>query len=588
MVAVQTVVDWLQSQPTGADKQLTQMKLRQAVVKEVLANLRFETHVGDWLSSAHRAAGLLRVFAHIHHMGSALGDAQLYDHFLGLFTPQEQNRLGVSKADTRTPELLFASITACYPDNVTALQDLLTSDAAKYLQSPNASFADHLNANSALYHKHHGRRTLNAGLYMTLFPHTHRCDLQGRIFAQALTDVLQRLGFSYTSASEQFHAEPFMLLQRCCHELDTQEAQKRAAPTASNSLEQVVTQQAQELAKLAKQVADLQAPNRKPRTPTPPNASSFNRGDSRSRSPSSRSQQPGTQDKRDSHGKKRDSKPWDSKNDSRKAQSASGSKPQTSNSALIADDPTETVKVNSATAHSVCAAASHPLQLGRSPVSLIAADADAALAANLNLQRAVSFSGDAQTTEYNDESPTASVRRSSRRTSKQLQDKPSAKLPEPSPPARSPDCPRPQSPDTAQVPGSALRKRVPLRPNGGDVCDERDSTFITNRRAQLKVFERTHSFTRVSKALLRSPLTLTLADMIALVTDTDLVDVLVRLCTVLEQQEPANPSASAVQLAALRSVAADLLTIRTACPPCMWLLQRTLILERLSAPGQPW
>ena len=99
---------------------------------------------------------------------------------------------------------------------------------------------------------------------------------------------------------------------------------------------------------------------------------------------------------------------------------------------------------------------------------------------------------------------------------------------------------------------------MPLRPDGRDVCDDRDSTFIANRRAQLKAFERTHSSTRVSKTLLRSPLTLTLADMIALVTDTDLVDVLLRLCAVLEQQELANPSASAVQLAALHSVAAEL------------------------------
>jgi hypothetical protein len=41
---------------------------------------------------------------------------------------------------------------------------------------------------------------------------------------------------------------------------------------------------------------------------------------------------------------------------------------------------------------------------------------------------------------------------------------------------------------------------------------------------------------RLRRIELRSPLTVTLADMIALVTDTDLVDVLVRLCKVLEQQ----------------------------------------------------
>jgi hypothetical protein len=79
---------------------------------------------------------------------------------------------------------------ACYPDNVTALQALLSSDAAKYRQRASTTFAQHLDANSALYHQYHGRKTLNTGLYMTLFPHTHRVDLQGRTYAQALSDVL--------------------------------------------------------------------------------------------------------------------------------------------------------------------------------------------------------------------------------------------------------------------------------------------------------------------------------------------------------------------------------------------------------------
>jgi hypothetical protein len=62
--SVQTVIDWLQASSSRSD-QLSVIKLRKAVVAEILANLKFrkgETHVGDWLASAHRAAALLRVF----------------------------------------------------------------------------------------------------------------------------------------------------------------------------------------------------------------------------------------------------------------------------------------------------------------------------------------------------------------------------------------------------------------------------------------------------------------------------------------------------------------------------------------------
>jgi hypothetical protein len=83
---------------------------------------------------------------------------------------------------------------------------------------------------------------------------------------------------------------------------------------------------------------------------------------------------------------------------------------------------------------------------------------------------------------------------------------------------------------------------------------------MTQRRAQLRAFERMYSSTRVAQSLLRSPLTVTLADMIALVTDTDLVDVLVRLCKVLEQQPEAARPSPEVHLSALQTVAAELAT----------------------------
>ena len=98
-----------------------------------------------------------------------------------------------------------------------------------------------------------------------------------------------------------------------------------------------------------------------------------------------------------------------------------------------------------------------------------------------------------------------------------------------------------------------------MRTDGGDVCAERDSSFIAARRAQLKAFERANSATRVSKALLRSPLTLTLADLVALVTDTDLMDVLTKLCAVLERQPAGTePHSAPAHLSALHAVAKQL------------------------------
>jgi hypothetical protein len=38
---------------------------------------------------------------------------------------------------------------ACYPDNVTALQALLSSDAVKYRQGPNTILGHHLDTNNA-------------------------------------------------------------------------------------------------------------------------------------------------------------------------------------------------------------------------------------------------------------------------------------------------------------------------------------------------------------------------------------------------------------------------------------------------------
>ena len=97
--------------------------------------------------------------------------------------------------------------------------------------------------------------------------------------------------------------------------------------------------------------------------------------------------------------------------------------------------------------------------------------------------------------------------------------------------------------------------------DGGDACEEGDSAQITTRYAQLRAFERRHYSNRVSQALLKSPLTLTLADMIALVTNTDFVEVPFKLRKVLEAKSEFSASGNVpptAQLAAFQTVLTEL------------------------------
>lgn len=114
-------------------------------------------------------------------MGTSLNDQNLYNHILDLFSLKDKAQFGDASATSKTPETLFASVQSVFPDKTDALQAKTAKDAGRYRQQESASFHDHLQANVNLYSQHYGRKTLNMGLYMTLFPHTHRCDSRGSL-----------------------------------------------------------------------------------------------------------------------------------------------------------------------------------------------------------------------------------------------------------------------------------------------------------------------------------------------------------------------------------------------------------------------
>lgn len=80
--------------------------------------------------------------------------------------------------------------------------------------------------------------------------------------------------------------------------------------------------------------------------------------------------------------------------------------------------------------------------------------------------------------------------------------------------------------------------RTPVRPDGGDACEESDSDFICQSRAHLKAVRK-----------LRLPIAY----------NTDSVDLLMRLREVLEKQPDTGPPSHKAQLVVMHTVAADLL-----------------------------
>ena len=121
-------------------------------------------------------------------------------------------------------------------------------------------------------------------------------------------------------------------------------------------------------------------------------------------------------------------------------------------------------------------------------------------------------------------------------------------------------------PELASAPPKQPRKpaaghRKPLRADTGDTCDEDDSPHIARRRDTAQAtLRRQQSAGRVSdrvvNALLRSPVTLQLDDLVELVTNVDQSDLLLRLADVLETKSaiPSVALAGSVALKAMHDV----------------------------------
>ena len=192
--------------------------------------------MGGWLSRAEEIVVLLKVFSDVYDLGSLLNDRKIYDHILSRFTEKEYHRLGKSTENNREPFMLLGNVKMCSSDRVDALQAEMQSNPNKFKQSPTCSFADRLEANATRYRAHHPRRLLTVELYETLFGPTHRLDSRNLPFRQALFQLLKQHGALPPTATERdFSSVDFQQLIRCCHELDTTEAEQRASHPSDDS-----------------------------------------------------------------------------------------------------------------------------------------------------------------------------------------------------------------------------------------------------------------------------------------------------------------------------------------------------------------
>ena len=126
--------------------------------------------------------------------------------------------------------MLLGNVTMCYPDRVSALQADMQANPNNFKQSPTCKFADHLEANAKRYRVHYPRKLLTVELYETVFGPTHRLDSRNLSFRQAVFQLLKQQGaLSPTATERDFSSVDFQQLIRCCHELDTLEAEQRAS-----------------------------------------------------------------------------------------------------------------------------------------------------------------------------------------------------------------------------------------------------------------------------------------------------------------------------------------------------------------------
>ena len=114
----------------------------------------------------------------------------------------------------------------------------------------------------------------------------------------------------------------------------------------------------------------------------------------------------------------------------------------------------------------------------------------------------------------------------------------------------------------ASHPSDDSKSELRLLTQRGDTCDEADSPHITSRRdtAQAALCRQQAAgrvSDRVVNALLRSPLTLQLVDLVVLVTKADHNDLLLRLGDMLEHKSATVVLAGFVALQAMHRILED-------------------------------
>jgi hypothetical protein len=567
---IERVTDWIHEGTIALDP-YRKAKLVHDVVTDLTKNLTFvlkQTHVGHWIASATRSVALLRVFRNFRHVGSSLNDAALYDAFIALFPTETRSQLGDSKSDSRSPEMLFSAVNSCFPDQLSALQSAI--QAQKFKQHQSTTFVQHLTSNLAAYKAHYVRQPLTVQMYLNLFQNSHRLDCRQRPFARAIEEmVLQdvRRG-TQDPGLDPWHAfqqEDLQHLLGFCHQLDSFEAQMRNAHPSDDGEAR--------LRKLEDMMSQLSG-SKTPRSGKPHTGSQA-------------AAHPGQQSAPTSTGRKKGAnrRPT-TRNRGRREEATTDS-----SSPYMSANPSKTIYSGSAVVSSgtMHAASCNALRNGRTPTpfALAAKNADDALLAAVTRQnRALNFSPVTQEKTYSRADPPAAVQNAPG-TQGELSDRPSRSpgafqrsgnrrrsLPiqgnktryprQPSPPGeghtrvdRVPDLMHPQTDapvdtsttgrsrpragkDTPTAPDKpSLRRRSPLRADAGDTCEEADSPAIQGKRAALRS-QPSQLPNRFANALLRSPLTLALADLLELLHDEELTKLLAQLSTALQTHKEAS------------------------------------------------
>ena len=125
------------------------------------------------------------------------------------------------------------------------------------------------------------------------------------------------------------------------------------------------------------------------------------------------------------------------------------------------------------------------------------------------------------------------------------------------------------------------KQRGTLRADAGDVCGESDSAQIKERRQTAQsILRKQHSTGKVSErvvqALMRSPLTLQLVDLVELVTHQEQTDLLLRLAQVLESKPDSAVISGSAALEAMHQLLLDTAPTVPVCAAFAELAHREL------------